>query len=390
MTTSDENSRNIMPSVLARLREVASSVMRAAEAESVGEVLERIADAARELVGARYAALGIPDGRGGLEFFEVSGVDDKLAPKIGHHPLGRGLIGAIMSERQPIRVDHMTEDPRFYGFPKNHPPMDRFLGVPIIAGNQLFGQLYLADRLDGMPFSKEDQWYIETLAGYAALVIAGTQLREQQQRVTLLEERERISMDLHDGVIQSLYAIGMHLEIMRLNDKPPSDDELKDVVSSLNDIIEDIRRYIQDLTMRQRYGRVLREFIYDITRRLHVPDSLKIHIETPGEPLIALTPILYDALRQMANEALSNVIRHSKATHVRISAQQSDRVFQLKIADNGVGFDNGLIASGDGLGLRNIQQRARLHEGDVYIDTAPGRGTCITFSLPVKAAERSA
>ena len=390
MTTSDEKSRNIMPSVLARLREVASSVMHAAEAETVGEVLERIADAARELVNARYAAIGIPDGKGGLEFFEVSGIDDNLAPKIGHHPLGRGLIGAIMREGHSIRVDHMKEDPRFYGFPKNHPPMDRFLGVPIIAGNQLFGQLYLADRLDGQPFSQEDQWYIETLAGYAALVIAGTQLREQQQRVALLEERERISMDLHDGVIQSLYAIGMHLELMRLNEHPPTDDDLKGVVGSLNDIIEDIRHYIQDLKMRQRYGRVLREFIYDITRRLHIPDTLKINVETPGEPLIALAPPVYDALRQMANEALSNVIRHSKATQVRITAQQNGRVFQLKIADNGVGFDNGLIASGDGLGLRNIQQRARLHGGDVYIDTAPGRGTCITFSIPVKATERSA
>lgn len=379
-----------MPSVLARLREVASSVMRAAEAESVGEVLQGIADAARELVGARYAAIGIPDGKGGLEFFEFSGVDDKIVPKIGHHPTGRGLIGAIMRERHAIRVDHMKEDPRASGFPKNHPPMDSFLGVPITAGDQLFGQLYLTDRLDGQPFTQQDQWYIETLAGYAALVIAGTQLREQQQRVALLEERERISMELHDGVIQSLYAIGMHLELMRLNEKPPSDEELQEVVSNLNDVIEDIRRYIQDLKMRERYGRVLREFIYDITRRLHVPASLKITVETPGEPLISLTPPLYDALRQMANEALSNVIRHSKATQVRITAQQNEHVFQLKIADNGVGFDNGLIASGDGLGLRNIQQRARLHGGDVYIDTAPGRGTCITFSLPVKVAERSA
>jgi len=383
MTTSDEYSQKPVSSVLPRLKEIAEMVMRAAEADTLGEVLERIAEASRELVGARYAALGVPDGKGGLEFFEFSGMDRDMIPVIGHLPLGRGLIGAVMRERQPIRVEHMQADPRSTGFPANHPPMEKFLGVPIMTGPDLYGQLYLADRLDGKPFDEQDQWLIETLAGYAALAIAGANLREQQQRVALLEERERISMELHDGVIQSLYAIGMHLELLRLSEKPVEEGEMKSMVGSLNDVIEDIRSYIQNLKLRERYGHNLREFIYDITRKLHIPRTIHIEIDTPNETMATLAPKVYEAMCQMANEGISNVIRHAHATHLKVSASQTDRAFQLKIADDGIGFEANHIEDGSGLGLRNIRQRARLNGGDVYIDTAPGRGTCLTINMPL-------
>ncbi len=359
--------------------------MRAAEADTLGEVLERIAEASRELVGAKYAALGVPDGKGGLEFFEFSGMDRDMIPTIGHLPLGHGLIGAVMRERQPIRVEKMQADQRSSGFPANHPPMEKFLGVPIMTGPDLYGQLYLTDRLDGKPFDEQDQWLIETLAGYAALAIAGANLRQQQQRVALLEERERISMELHDGVIQSLYAIGMHLELLRLSEKPVEEGEMKSMVGSLNDVIEDIRSYIQNLKLRERYGHNLREFIYDITRKLHIPRTVHIEIDTPTENLATLSPPIYEAMCQMANEGISNVIRHANATHLKISASQNDLAFQLKIADDGIGFEPDDAETQSGLGLRNIRYRARMHGGDVYIDTAPGKGTCLTISLPLNA-----
>jgi signal transduction histidine kinase len=383
MATSDEYEQKSVSSVLPRLKEIAEMVMRAAEADTLGDMLERIAEASRELVGAKYAALGVPDGKGGLEYFEFSGLDRTSIPVIGHLPKGRGLLGAIMTERKPIRTPRMQDDPRSYGFPPNHPPMERFLGVPIMVGDLLYGQLYLTDRVDGAPFSEQDQWLIETLAGYAALAIAGATLREQQRRVALLEERERISMELHDGVIQSLYAIGMHVELMRLSEVRAEDAELRGIVSSLNDVIEDIRSYIQNLKLRERYGRNLREFIYDITRKLHIPRTVRVEIDTPGENLATLSPALYEAMCQMANEGISNVIRHANATQLKISASQTDRAFQLKIVDDGVGFDLNQMDEHSGLGLRNVRQRARLYGGDVYIDTAPGQGTCLTINLPL-------
>jgi signal transduction histidine kinase len=381
MISSDEHRQNDVPLILSRLKSIASSVMHAAEAETLGEVLERIADASRELVKARYAALGIPDGRGGLQFFEISGMAPELVPQMAHLPKGRGLIGAIMREREPIRLDDMQSDPRSVGFPANHPHMTRFLGVPILVGQQLFGQLYLCDREDGEPFADQDQWLLEMMAGYAALAIAGAQLREQQRRVDLLEERERIAMDLHDGVIQSIYAIGMYVDILRGSPQLKPDD-LNPVVDNLNDVIEEIRSYIQDLKQRDQ-KRSIRNSLQSIIRHLCVPSSMTVEVEATDIPLPFPQPT-YDAICQMANEAISNVVRHAQANHLRIAARLDDEIFQLRIADDGKGFNLAAMSSNHrGLGLRNIQQRAQLHGGHLNIDSTPGRGTTITLTIPV-------
>jgi signal transduction histidine kinase len=379
MRTSDDHRQNDVPLILARLKAIATSVMHAAEAETLGEVLERIAEASRDLVKARYAALGIPDGKGGLQYFEFIGIDPALVPHIGHLPKGKGLIGAIMQEREPIRLENMQADPRSSGFPANHPHMHSFLGVPILIGQQLYGQLYLCDREDGQPFTEQDQWLIETMAGYAALAIAGAQLREQQRRVDLLEERQRIAMDLHDGVIQSIYAIGMYVDIMRGSPSLMPND-LTPVIDNLNDVIEEIRGYIQDLKRRDSQQSI-RASLQDIIRHLCPPGSMTVELDATDIPL-PFSPPTYDAICQMANEAISNVMRHAQANRLRVSARLDNDAFQLRIADDGQGFNPNM--TGDhGLGLRNIQQRAQLHGGHIHIDSTPGRGTTITLTIPV-------
>lgn len=382
MRISDEYSPNDVPILLARLKEIASTVIYAAEADTLGGVLERLADAARDLVAARYAALGIPDGRGGLEYFEFAGMDADAANMIGHLPRGRGLLGAIMQERHPIRLERMQDDPRSVGFPPHHPPMERFLGVPILVGDHLFGMLYLADRVDGQPFSEQDQWLIETIAGYAALAIAGIDLRDQQRRVALLEERERISMELHDGVIQSLYAIGMYLDLVRTSETLKPGD-LTQPINDLDSVITDIRSYIQNLKAREQQAHSLEERLTEIVKRLHVPTTLNIVIE-PIHENVTLTPPVFEAVCQMANEALSNAIRHANAQHVHIRTQQTGHVFTLTITDDGKGFDPASMQNDEaGLGLPNMQQRARLLGGSVTIESAPDKGTRVSLNIPV-------
>lgn len=381
METSDKYRQEDVTSLLSSLNDITSSVMHAAEADTVGEVLERIAEAARRLVHARYAALGIPDGRGGLEYFMYSGIEEEEARAIPHLPRGRGLLGAIMSERAPIRLQHIKGDPRSSGFPVHHPEMDRFLGVPIIVGEHLFGMLYLTDPVNGQPFSEQDQWLVETIAGYAALAIAGARLREQREKLTLLEERERIGMELHDGVIQSLYAVGMRLQLMRASRNTNSEDLLA-AMQSLNKIIEDIRSYIHNLKTKNYQQKSIVECLEDIVARLHIPSDLDVKITAP-EGELPFLPSTYEALCQMANEALSNIIRHADATEVRLAACQRNSTFELEIADNGRGFNLQKAASQPGLGLRNIQQRARLHGGTVKIESEPGHGTRIVLALPV-------
>lgn len=367
---------------LTQLKEIVSMVMYAAEADTLEQVLQRIANASRGLIGAKYAALGVPDGRGGLRYFMVSGISDDEIEEIPHPPIGKGLIGAIMNERQSLRVARIQDDPRSSGFPEGHPPMASMLGVPIMVGEQLFGMLYLTDREDGHMFSLSDQWLVETLAGYAALAIAGTQLREQQSRLALLEERQRIGMELHDGVIQSLYAIGMYLDLMRSTGewKP---DNVKQAIDGLNEVIEDIRRYIMNLKSTPYRDKTIREAMHEIVAHLYVPKSLDIVVEAPDH-YPPFTEDDFESICFIAREALSNAVRHADATQVMIYCRQYDNHLQMSIRDNGKGFDPNAVEHQDGMGLRNIRQRAALHHGQAHLESTPGEGTTLTITIPVK------
>jgi len=373
-----ENSHTTL--LLSRFKDITSSIMDASYAGSLEQVLERIARVSAELVQARYAALGVPDGEGGLRYFKVSGMTPQEISHLEHLPRGKGLLGVIAKERKPIRVERIQDDPRSSGFCSGHPVMTSLLGVPIQVRERLFGILYLCDRTDGQPFSEEDEWLIETMAGYAALAIAGSELSEQRSRLTLLEERERISMELHDGVIQSLYAIGMYLDLMRTSDSAQISD-LKPVIADLNAVIEDIRRYILNLKMSSYRQKTVYEALRDIVARLHVSETIRVEIDAP-DTSPPFTPGAFEAICQMANEAISNALRHANARHVQISARQTEDSFQITVGDDGQGFDLRTTNADTGLGLRNMQQRAYLHGGHVHIDTSPGRGTRVTISVP--------
>lgn len=370
-----------MNEIADRLQEIAQAVNVAAHAGNLEQVLESIAHVSKDLVHARYSALGVPDGKGGLRYFKTVGLTPEEIRKIGHLPRGKGLLGAIMRDRQTIRISDIASDPRSVGFCEAHPLMTHFLGVPIQVGSQLFGSLYLCDREDGQPFTEQDQALIETMAGYAALAIAGSQLAEQQSRLTLLEERERISMELHDGVIQSLYAIGMHLELSRTSGAVLPND-LNKPISDLNAVIEDVRRYILNLKARDQHQATVYGGLQEVVSRLHVPTQIHVVIDAPDD-YPPVPPSVFKDVCQIVNEAVSNVVRHSKSRRLEISARESESLFEVVIADDGTGFDLDKVNRTNGLGLRNIQQRAMMYNGRVTIDTAPGQGTRITITIPI-------
>jgi len=370
-----------MTVILATLKDIAEAVVRAAEAGTLKQVLQQIAYVAQQLVRSRYAALGVPSEHGTMKYFEVVGLTEAEIKRIAHPPVGRGLLGVIMHEREILRLEHIRDDPRSSGFPKYHPEMDRLLGVPIEAGQQLFGMLYLTDRLDGEPFTEEDQWLVESLAGYAALAIAGSQLSEKQGRLALLEERERVGMELHDGIIQSLYAIGMQLQLLRMT-HPALDDDLTQATQSLDAVIEDIRRYILNLKVATYEQQTLRESLRDVLDRLRPPDTLKVELNAPARQPSFAPPVL-EAVCQIAYEAISNIIRHADASEAFIDVTEDEKQFQMVIRDNGSGFRPDDSQARSGLGLRNMMHRARIHGGDVKIDSAPGKGTRLTLLLPL-------
>jgi len=370
-----------MITILEQLKEISTAVMFAAEARDLEEVLQRIANAARELVQVKYAALGIPDGKGGLTFFKTAGLSEEEEARIPHRPKGHGLIGAIMQERKVIRLDNMQEDVRSYGFPENHPHMNSFLGAPVIVANHLYGMLYLSDKIDGSEFTPDDETLVETLAGYAALAIAGAQLTENESRVRLLEERERIGMELHDGVIQSLYGIGMQVDLLRRTGVQVEEQHLSELVNHLNDVIEDIRGFIGNLRS-QKSLQTVREAFEGLKDRLHPPESIHIQIDAP-DSYAPFSPSTFESLCLVVNEAMSNAIRHSKADKIHVEANINDGIFNVVISDNGSGFDGDLLNNSSGLGLRNMQQRARLFGGTISIDSSEDSGTRLEIAIPV-------
>ncbi|MGZ8750821.1 MAG: GAF domain-containing protein, partial [Pseudonocardia sp.] len=196
-----------------RLRGLLRATQAVTSGLSLPMVLHRIADAARELVGARYAALGVLAPDGGLAEFVHVGMDDRQAARIGQLPEGKGLLGALIEDPQPIRLARITDDSRSCGFPPDHPPMTSFLGVPIRIRDEVFGNLYLAESGRG-EFTAEDEELIKALAATAATVIDNARLYEAaQERGEWLQAsasiaRRLLSADLDE--IESLRLIAEH------------------------------------------------------------------------------------------------------------------------------------------------------------------------------------
>ena len=161
-----------------RLRGLVEAGIALSSELSLDDLLQKLAEIAAALTGARYAALGVIDQSGtGLERFLHTGIDAEAAAKIGDLPRGRGILGALITDAQPLRLDAITDDPRSAGFPPHHPPMRGFLGVPILLRGRAFGNLYLTEKHQGS-FTAADQELIETLASQAAVAIENARLYE--------------------------------------------------------------------------------------------------------------------------------------------------------------------------------------------------------------------
>src|SRR5512143_3391882 len=221
---------------------------------SLDHLLERIAAVACEQASARYAALGVLDEDGKLVKFISVGMTDQEIKRMPHPPVGKGLIGELMNTENPLRVPAIQNHPRSSGFPPHHPHMTSFLGVPIRTAKVQLGQIYLTDKIDAPEFTADDEKIIQMLAAYAAAAIQNSRLHENARRLAVLEERERIGMDLHDGIIQSIYGVGLGLEQARLlteADPVQARARIADANRDLNATIRDIRTYILDLSPRQ-------------------------------------------------------------------------------------------------------------------------------------------
>ncbi|HRQ40918.1 MAG TPA: GAF domain-containing sensor histidine kinase [Chloroflexota bacterium] len=355
-----------------------------AELDDLHKVLQRIVDAARDLVGARYAALGVPHSDGYLDAFIHSGMSPEVVSQIPHFPKGLGLLGEIIRGGQPIRIPRIEDDPRSVGFPPGHPPMDAFLGVPVMAGEEMLGNLYLTEKIGAAEFTAEDQEVVEFLAAHAAIAIQNARLYEQVSRLAIIEERTRIGMDLHDGIIQSIYAVGLTLESARLA-LPGAPDEadmlLRRVIEGLNDTIRDIRNYILDLRP-HRFRGDLQEGLERLVREFQANAMIPVDLQAEAEDMITTPTAVARALFLTTQEALANVARHANATHVIIRLTRQNGVIDMMVQDDGRGFNRAARNYSVGHGLSNMRARAEDLGGKFSIQSTPGQGTAIHLTLP--------
>jgi len=347
------------------------------------KILQVVVDTARTLVNAQYAALGVPGRHGLLRRFVYSGMTAEEAANIPHLPRGEGLLGAIIDEQMSICLPEIAQDPRSAGFPEGHPQMTSFLGVPIVRAGETLGNLYLTNKLDGDCFTDSDEKLIEMLAAHAAVAIQNANLYEEVERLAILEERSRIGMDLHDGVIQSIYAVGLTLESFRLElpeDSGETAHLLETAISGLNDAIRDIRNFILDLRPRRFSGDLsqgLSRLVREFQANTMIPVTLTIAQQIDDLPTASASAVFLTT-----QESLANIARHARASEVTLTLVRSDTAVTLVISDDGQGFDPLDDSRRVGHGLANMQARADGLGGSFRVNAAPGVGTTVTLRLP--------
>lgn len=367
---------------LAALHETAASI--AAEL-SLDKVLQQIVDAARELADAQYGALGVANASGFFDLFIVSGITAEQIQRMDHPPIGMGLLGAVIKNQESMRLPYLSEDARSIGFPKGHPPMNSFLGVPIIGGGESLGNLYLTNKLAAAEFTAADQELVEMLAVHAAVAIQNARLYQQVGRLAVVEERTRIGMDLHDGIIQSIFAVGLTLESAKLalpEAATESQQLLVRAIGSLNDTIRDIRNYILDLRPRHFQGD-LGTGLARLVREFQANTLVEVDLLAPSAIVNGLPTAVARTIFLSTQEALANVARHARASQVQVKVERSETALQLTISDDGQGFDVNSRHHTVGHGLSNMQARAKELEGKFSLDSQPGQGTTVTLQLPL-------
>jgi len=365
------------------LRAMSDAVLAIAGERSVDRVLQRLADAARELVDARYAAIGVPDGEGGFAKFITSGMTDEQYAAIGPLPRTHGLLGAMLGAAQPYRTPNIQEDPRFEGWPRAHPGMRSFLGVPILSGGETVGAFYLTEKRGGL-FTQADEELIGLLAAHAAIAIENAELHERSRELSTIEERKRLARELHDSVTQTLFSIALTAEAAAslVSFEPGrARAELETLQELTAAALAEMRSLIFELRPAELETDGLAAALakhVDVLRRLH-PQEIELELDSVSR---LPTPVERGLLR-IAQEALGNALRHSGADRVQLELGVRDSTARLRVSDDGDGFDPaGAAVRSRRLGLVSMRERAEALGGRLSIESTPGHGTTVVAEVP--------
>jgi signal transduction histidine kinase len=351
-------------------------------------VLQRIVELACDVTGARYGALGVLGEDRRIERFITTGISAEERAALGEPPTGHGILGLLIELERPLRLPDLTKDPRSVGFPPNHPPMRSLLGAPVRALGRVFGNIYLTDTQNGEEFTEDDEAALVVLATQAGVAIENARLwhnieqaQQQLSRLELLDERERIATELHDGAVQSLFAVGMALQgAAALADDPAIGTRLENAVEDIDRVIRDIRNYIFGLRpgiLADRHlDEAIRELAAEMTERTGVLTVVEVDETVAAEFASRAGDVI-----QLVREGLSNVGKHAEAATVGVRLRRAaGGGAELEIDDDGRGFD--VTAPRDGMGLTNLERRVEAMGGSLSVSSHPSTGTTVTARWP--------
>ena len=354
-----------------RLEALSEAVIDIAKGEDLQASLRRLVESAVALSGATYGALGALGSDGSLEEFNYVGLSEESADEIASFPKGKGLLGHLLSHPMTLRVNPIRSHPASVGFPAGHPTMNSFLGVPIRIRDEIYGSLYLTEKRGGGDFTEEDEQLVRALASAAGVAIDNARGQEAQHKVIVLAERERIARDLHDLVIQRLFATGLSLQAVSKDPDIPERDleRVQNAIDNLDGTIQQIRNSV--FALQDHGGDGLRSRIQAEVDSLRSSSPMGITCEFSGPIDTLLDNERAENVFAVVRELLSNAIKHSGATSVEIQIHAVLSQCAVRVVDDGIGIAEGVNRSG----LLNLEKRATEFEGTFDIRARQSGGT---------------
>jgi signal transduction histidine kinase len=376
---------------LDELYQVSQAVLSVTRQMSVRDVLQVIVRSARSLVSARYAALGVPDEGDSFAEFVVDGISGAQWQAIGPLPRRHGMLGVLLTQGKPERLADIRDDPRFEGWPRAHPDMSHFLGVPVRDGDQVLGIIFAANKVPAAAasrgFTERDEEILSLFAAHAAIALTNARLYEHSRELSVLQERARLARDLHDAVTQKLFSIRAHARAAAvLAGRDPVDagrvQAEIEVVGALGaEAHAELRAVIDGLAPPDLAAAGLASSMRGyavLAGRAH-----GVRVAFTAAELPPLSPQVQAALYRVGQEALHNALRHAGATAIRIGLSRTPRRVVLEVADDGHGFDPELPSAG--LGLASMRERAAAAGGLLTVRSRRS-GTLVRMTVPVPAA----
>lgn len=371
-----------------QLRRLLGAVVSIGADLDLAVVLQRITETAAELVGATYAALGVLDESGlHLADFITVGMSEEQRTRIGHLPEGHGILGLLIVEPVSIRLPDLSLHPDSFGFPPGHPPMTSFLGVPLFIRGAVYGNLYLTDKLNGEEFTEVDEELATGLATAAAVAIDNARLHTRVRQLDLVQDRERIARDLHDTVIQRLFATGLSLQgAARLIDRPEARDRVEAAVDHLDTTVREIRTSIFDLQAADVGERSARRRLLtlgkDLTEAIGSPPTFRF--DGPIDTMLGTDEVGH--VVAVVREGLSNVAHHAPAASAAVTVRLVDGTLEVLVDDTGAGPGPGRDG---GQGLANLAARAAQLGGESGLEPGPEVGTRLWWRVPLASSPAS-